>query len=138
MSSYVFLLLLAIFSLVAIKVEEWATISALGFDLEVPLLYLTHRVLYAIARWVLFVIAALCSVVAVIPWYVGIVATCMVAMAANVIAHRLAFNTFRRIHRFLAETESDPSERAGMDAGARITNAELKARLLLVRKHRSQ
>lgn len=136
MSGTTFLALLALYAFVAMKVEEWTTISLLGFKLKTPLLYLDHPGAYVLTRWTLFTVVAIASFnTQDLPWYAGIGALFLVAFSVDFIAHRRAFNSFRRVYRYLAEAESDPNELADIEAGARITNSELKARLALARKY---
>lgn len=136
MSASLFLVLLLIYAIVAVKVEEWTTIFLLGFRIETPQGFLARPGIYIFLRRALFVSAILAAITtSAFPWYVGFLALVAIACIAILIGRKLAYNNFRRVHRFLAEDETDPKELAAIEAGARLTDKELKARLVLAKKY---
>lgn len=134
MPDIVFLLLVALYAGVAMKVREWVTISLLGFKLETPQLFLEQPWAYGLVRVLLFLVtAAIAFAIASAPWYAGIAALVVVDVAANLVGRRKAYATFRKLHLYLAESETDPQKKASLEAGARITDKELTARLNLLK-----
>lgn len=144
MSEALFVALAAVYAVVAIKVDQWFTISRLGFKTETPQLFLTNSRLYHRTRILLFAGAVITLFFApAIPWYVGIAGLSAVWLGAFWIGRKFAFNTYRQIHREMIEYEdnvkvNDPAEyaqilgeedsstrRAELEKSVRITDREL-------------
>ena len=144
MAEALFVTLVALYAIVAVKVDQWFTISRLGFKSYTPQLFLNNPRIYQVTRMVLFGAAGIALfVTTAIPWYFGVIALAVVWLGAFWIGRRAAFNTYRQIHREMIEYEdavkvSDPSEyarildgvapsarRAELEEGARRTDQEL-------------
>ncbi len=54
-----FILLVTVYGLVAVKVDQWYTISRLGFKMETPQLFLTNSQGYHNIRIMLFTLAGI-------------------------------------------------------------------------------
>lgn len=144
MAEAFFLVLVILYALVTIKVDQWFTISRLGFKTETPVRFFMYPSGFQSLRIVLFIFTVMPIIdLKVIPWYVGVLILAVVSLAAILIGHKLAFNDYRRIHRELIAHEenlkvSDPSEyarflgdedptahRVELEQGARRTAREL-------------
>lgn len=118
-----FLVLVAIYALVAIKVDQWSTISRLGFKSYTPFFFLRNPRAYHVTRIVLFVAAVMTLLfTTAIRWYVGGIVLAVAWLGAFWIGRKLAFNTYRQIHREMIAYEealkvADPSEYAQIIAG---------------------
>ncbi|MEI7678346.1 MAG: hypothetical protein WCK07_03025 [Betaproteobacteria bacterium] len=148
MTEFLFVILTVVYAVVAIKVDQWSTISYLGFKTETPQLFLSNPSLYHRTRILLFsaTVAALFLAHA-IPWYLGAAGLAGVWLGAFWIGRSLGLSDFRRIHREMIEYDndlkvSDPDEYARqvaedgqasrlaeLEKGARITNQELLERI---------
>lgn len=148
MDGGLFVALVLAYAIVAIKVDQWFTISCLGFKSETPQLFLTNPKLYQGVRILLFAAAVVTLFYARnIPWYLGAAVLAVVWLGAFWIGRILAFADFRRIHREMMEYDenlknSDPEEYArqvaeggpasrlaDLEQGARISNQELYERV---------
>lgn len=144
MAEAIFVALVAVYAVVAIKVDEWFTISRLGFKTETPQLFLTNSQLYHRARILLFAGAVISLFFALaIPWYVGVVGLFAVWLGAFWIGRKLAFNRYRQVCREMIEDgdnlkindpaaysemygqENSSIRRAELERGVRITDREL-------------
>ncbi|MEX2327626.1 MAG: hypothetical protein WD558_07830 [Pseudomonadales bacterium] len=153
MADYLFWFLIALYALVAVKVDQWFTISRLGFKTETPILFLTNPKAYHWTRMLLFgaAIAALLFA-SNLALYSGAVALVAVWLGAFWIGRKMAFSAYRRIHREMIADEEDmkvldPEEyermfagedpvvhRAYLEKGARMTDRELIERIERVMK----
>lgn len=148
MSDALLVPLIAIYSFVAIKVDQWQTISMLGFKTETPQLFLQSPRLYHMVRIALFACAAVAAFFATgITRYISLAALAATWIGAFWLGRKLAFNTYRRIHRETIAYEekikvTDPAEyarlidgknpqarRAELETGARIADAEVIERV---------
>lgn len=144
MADVLFWVLIALYAVIATKVDQWFTISRLGFKTAAPQGFLEHPRLYHRARIALFVGSVIALAFAsAVSWYVGIVVLAAVWLGAFRIGRKLAFRTYRQVHREMIYYESDlkgkdPEEysrilqgedptahRAELEKGARITDKEL-------------
>ena len=136
MPTVVFVLLLLFYGLHSVKVVQFSTIFALGFKIETSRAFLEHRGLYMLSRWALFLAVAISAFVTKWPpWYGGIAMLLLLSFVASIIGCRLAFNSWRRIHAYLAQDETDPDELASLQAGAHMADSELRARLAATKRH---
>lgn len=134
MPDIVFLFLVVLYAWVATKVREWVTISLLGFKLETPQLFLERPWVYGLVRALLFLVTtATAFAIASAPWYAGVALIVVVDVTASLVGRKKAYATFRKLHQYLAEHETDAEKKASLEAGARITDKELTARLNLLR-----
>jgi hypothetical protein len=145
--------LAALYAVVAVKVDQWYTISSLGFKSETPELFLSHPKFYHWTR--IFLFAATVAVwffTRPIQWYVGVVGLSGIWLCAFWIGRNLGFADFRRVHREIIEDDknlkiSDPAEYARkaavedpalrlaeLERGARTTNGELIERIQRLHK----
>lgn len=144
MTDALFLVLIALYAVVATKVDQWFTISRLGFKSYTPQGFIERPGLYHKTRVALFASSAVALIFAIaVPWYFGAVALAVVGLGAFWVGRKLAFSTYRQIHRELIEYESDlkmkdPEEyarlmqgedpatrRAALEKDARMTDEEL-------------
>src|SRR5215467_2534263 len=80
------------------KVDQWVTISMLGFKLEVPQGFLEHPRTYDAIRFVLLAAAAACLfVTSFVPWYVGVAILAGAWFATTWIGQRRAFTVYRAV-----------------------------------------
>jgi hypothetical protein len=148
MAEAIFVVLAAVHAVVAIKVDQWSTISRLGFKMETPVLFMSNPRLYHRIRIFLFVAAVAALFFArTIPWYLGAAGLAAVWLGAFWVGRNLGFADFRRVHREMIEYDnnlkvSNPAEYARqvaeegpashlaeLEKGARITNEELLERV---------
>jgi len=144
MAEAIFAALVVLCAMVAIKVDQWYIISRLGFKSYTPLLFLESPRTYYAVSFALFAAALIALFFSTaISLYVGVVVLGAVWLGAFWIGRKIAFNTYRQIHREMIEYEdtlrvSDPSEyariveradpsarRAELEEGARKTDREL-------------
>lgn len=148
MDDELFWILTAAYAVVAIKVDQWFTISRLGFKTETPQLFLTNPKAYHWVRMLLLAasVAALFFSSTVL-WYWGAAVLGALWLGAFWIGRKMAFRAYRRIHREMSEYEeslkgSDSSEyegvvsgedpatrRAELEKGAHMTDQELVERV---------
>src|SRR2546428_778590 len=82
------------------KVDEWITISTLGFGLEVPQGFLDRPRRYDFIRVVLLALAAACLLGTTrVPWFVGLGVLAVAWFSTTWLGQRRAFATYRRICR---------------------------------------
>ncbi|MDO8263199.1 MAG: hypothetical protein Q7T21_08225 [Gallionella sp.] len=148
MADTVLAALVVMYAVVAIKVDQWYTISRLGFKSETPQLFLQSPRLYHMMRMALFACAIAASFFAtIISWYIVLVVLAATWHGAFWLGRKFAFNTYRQIHREMIAYEeaikvTDPAEyarlvegedpearRSKLERGTRITDAELVERV---------
>ena len=140
--------LVFLYAFVAIKVDQWQTISILGFKSETPELFLRSPRAFHTVRILLFLCALAASYLAKgLAGYISFVALAATWLGAFWIGRKLAFNSYRKIYREMIEYDeqtkaSDPAEyarmtegedprvrRADLEAGTRISDTELIAKV---------
>lgn len=121
-----FVVLIVLYALAAAKVDEWITISALGFKMETPLLFLQKPKLYDIARSLLFLGALVTSFgMTAIHWYTGLGILAIVWLAAGWVGRKKAFNNYRHIlHEMIASADT-PEEKSQYGVASKKTDQEL-------------
>lgn len=148
MADTLFLVFAVMYAVVAIKVDQWQTISMLGFKSETPQMFLQSPRIYHQTRVALFTGAVVASYFATtIPWYIALGIVAATWFGGFWLGRKFAFNTFRQVHRDLISYEesiknSDPNEyallihgedpethRAELEAGARISEEKLLERI---------
>ena len=148
MAEPLFVTLVVMYAVVAIKVDEWFTISRLGFKTETPQLFLTNSRLYHRTRILLFAGAVIALFFApAIPWYFGAAGLFTVWLGAFWIGRKFAFNKYRQVYREMIEDgdnlkinnptaysemygdEDTSLRRAELERGTRITDRELVERV---------
>ena len=130
MSDLIFFSLVTLYAWVAMKVREWVIISLLGFKWETPQGFMDQPWMYGLVRMALFLVAVgTAFTINSLPWYVGVCILAVANFVASLVGRKRAYATFRRLHLYLAQGETDPQERASLEADARVTDKELTARL---------
>jgi hypothetical protein len=148
MSDVVLVVLIVMYAVVAISFDRWHTLWMLGFKSETPMLFFENPGIYRITRIVLFALAVVASFFAKnIALHTGLGALAATWLSAFWLGRKLAFNRYREIHRELIAFDermktTDPAKyardlygkdpqvhRAELDAGARISEADLIARV---------
>ena len=147
-----FVVLSVIYAEVAIKVDEWSTLSSLGMKIETPELFMSNESRYHRIR-IFLLIAAVTALffTNTVPLYLGAAGLAAAWFTAPWIGRHLAFTHVRRVGREMVEElnnlkVSDPTEYARQvaDDGSashlaewekevHITNQELSERLKKLR-----
>lgn len=125
MFEIIFIILVSLYILVAIKIEEWITISALGFRIETPEMFLTHPEVYDVVRAVLFLLAVVTLFLISIKILSGVILA-VAWIGAGWIGRIKAFNNYRFILREMMSTAENEHERAEYYASSQKTNQELR------------
>jgi len=126
MAEFIFLVFVVLYLVVSSKVDEWITISALGFKSATPMLFLQKPRVYDIIRSILFLIAvAMCFVMTSIPWYVGLIILAVVWFWAGSIGRKNAFKSYRRSCLEMIEFAETPEQKAGYEKMANKSDQEL-------------
>lgn len=126
MIDIVFIALLLAYLAIGIKVDQWITISLLGFKSETPLIFLKSPHILVRVRIGVFIAAAATLWGITFPWYLGGGALAVAWFTTAPIGQRLAFNDFRRICQELAETAETVDEKSYALVSSRKTNPELR------------
>jgi hypothetical protein len=126
MFEFAFLVLVVLYTLVATKVDEWITISALGFKIETPLMFLQKPRFYDVVRSALFLGAIATTVgMSTIPWFMGLGILALVWLGAGWVGRKKAFKNYRRILLEMVEQAETPKEKAELEAASKKTDQEL-------------
>ena len=131
MFDLLFVALLVLYLWFGAKVDEWTTISILGFKLETPQGFLEHSRAYSRIRSALFLLA-IASVYGLqyFSWYIGVAGLFGAWFATTWLGQRMAFNTYRRRWREGLKDADSESDRAFAEAESQKTNAELREHVL--------
>ena len=120
------IILALLYAVVSIKVDEWITISALGFKTETPMMFLQNPKLYEVVRSVLFLGAVVsCFGMKALSWYVGLIALAVIWLTAGSIGRKKAFARYRQVLKEMVEFAETPEEKEKYDTASRKTNEEL-------------
>ena len=126
MYDVLFFTLVVLYAIVSVKVDEWITISALGFKLETPLYFLSKPRYYDIVRSALFLVAILASFgLSAIPWFSGFFILAIIWLGASWIGRRKAVNNYRRILREMMDNAENAEEKAEYEMRSKQTDREL-------------
>ena len=126
MVEFMLFVLTFLYLVVSAKVDEWITISALGFKSATPLLFLQKPKVYDFVRSVLFLLAvATCFFMTSIPWYVGLIILGVVWLWAGSIGRRKAFKSYRLILLQMVETAETPEQKAEYEEMLKKSDQEL-------------
>jgi len=121
-----FFILVVLYTLVSVKVDEWITISALGFKSETPMQFLQKPRLYDIVRSALFLAAIATSFgMMAVPWYIGFVILVVMWLAAGSIGRKKAFNKYRKILQEMMVYAESHEEQAEYEKASKKTDQEL-------------
>ena len=124
MYDVIFFVLISLYIVVSIKVDEWITISALGFRMETPEMFLKHPRAYDIVRSALF-LCAVAMFFAMSTRYVGGVTLALAWLGAGWIGRKKALNSYRRILGEMMDSAENDKEKAEYEAASKKTNQEL-------------
>ena len=120
------LITLLLYGLLSAKVDEWITISVLGFRSETPRLFLESPKSYDIARSVLFIITLVSSFgMTSVPWYVGLATLVIVWLLAGSVGRKKAYSNYRNILREMIPLADTPEQRKQYEDGAVLSDREL-------------
>jgi hypothetical protein len=112
------------------KVDQWVTISTLGFKLETPQRFLENPRIYDVIRSVLFLTACVCLLgTELIHWYMGAGILAAAWLATTWIGQRIAFSTYRQIWQEGVDEATTPEEKAPCVIEAKRSNSELRNRI---------
>jgi hypothetical protein len=134
MTDIAFIVFLLLYLVVGIRVDQWITISLLGFKMATPLQFLKNPRVYDYARIAVFVVATATLLNVSFPWYFGAGALAAAWFITTWIGQRLAFNEYRRICQHLADTAETTDERSSALQSARKTNSELRDMAMMMNK----
>jgi|TARA_B110000208_G_C11331926_1_gene270302 hypothetical protein len=122
----VLILCIVVYVLVSVKVDEWITISALGFKSETPMRFIQNPRFYDVIRSSLFIGAvALSFITQDISWYVGLIVLAVVWLMAGSIGRKKAYSSYRRILREMMASAETTDDRVEYEAASEKTNEEL-------------
>ena len=126
MFEFTFIILAVLYALLSIKIDEWITISALGFSSETPRLFLETPRFYDVLRTILFLsTVGACFGLTEVPWYAGIGVLILVWMVVGLIGRNKAFNNYRKILREIAASAETPEDASRYELSSRKTDKEL-------------
>ncbi len=130
-----FLIFLSLYLVVGIKIDQWTTISLLGFKFQTPQLFMINPRIYNVVRWLIFVATVACIFGITFAWYFGAGALLIAWFATTWIGQRLAFNRFRAVCLEVAEHAETEENRTDALESARKSNAELRDMAILMNKY---
>ena len=131
MSDIVFLALLALYIWYSAKVDEWVTISSLGFSLEAPQGFLENPSRYNHIGLIILA-ACIASLLAVdrIPWYAGLLLVAVAWFATTAIGQRRAFDTYRRRCNEALQEETSAEKKEFFEAESKKSNTDIRDLLI--------
>ena len=122
----VFIALVVIYTVVAAKVDEWITISALGFRLETPEMFLRSPRRYDVVRAALFIGAiAILFGTSAMSWYMGTGILGVAWLGAGWIGRKRAFKIYRRELREIMNETDSAGAKAEFEAALKKSDQEL-------------
>ena len=125
-----FVFFLILYFALAAKVDEWITITRLGFSIETPQGFMDHPRWYDAIRSLFFLAAgAVLYDTRFIPWYIGLGILAIVWLAAGWVGQGRAFETYRKMWRDAPLDPETPADKAFREAESSKADAELRARL---------
>ncbi len=124
MYDVIFFALVSLYIVVSVKVDEWITISALGFKIETPEVFLKHPRAYDFVRSALFLCAIAMFFVMSIR-YVGGVTLALAWLGVGWIGRRKAFNNYRQILGEMMDIAENDEEKTEYEAASKKTDQEL-------------
>lgn len=115
-----------LYAVVSAKVDEWITISVLGFKCETPMRFLQNPTIYYVVRSILFLgAAASCFGMKAVPWYAGLIVLAVIWLIAGIIGRKKAFATYRQALREMIEFAETSEEKKEYEEASRKTDEEL-------------
>ncbi len=126
MAEFFFVLLALLYTVVSVKIDEWITISALGFKSETPLMFLKWPRLYDVVRFALLLLAVMVALaMEELPWYMGLVVLGAAWLGAGWIGRKKAFKNYRQILQQMMHSAEAPDEKHQYEAESKKTDEEL-------------
>lgn len=126
MEEIVFIIFIVLYFLLAAKIDEWYTISALGFKSATPEMFLRKPWRYSIVRSALFLATiGISFFTTLVPWYICLVVLAIVWFVAGVVGRIRASNKYRLILHEMIEYCDSPEQRAELEAKSNKTDKEL-------------
>jgi hypothetical protein len=121
-----FLIISVLYARIAVQVDTWITISALGFKSETPLMFLQNPRFFDFVKSILFLGAiALSFGFTEIQWYFGLIILVVIWLIAGSIGRKRAYSLYRQILKEMMETAETAEQRAEYEAASKKTNEEL-------------
>ena len=130
----IFVLLLALYFVVGVKIDQWITCSLIGLRLETPLYFMTRPRIYDVVRMTIFAATTVSLAAVTFPWYFGLAALASAWFATTWIGQTLAFNSYRKVAKYLADTSETEEERATYLEDVKKSNAELRDMAMFMNK----
>ena len=132
----IFTIFLIIYTIIAIKVKQWITISALGFRSETPQYFFSYPIIYILIRSIFFLFA-LCSIflIQAFPWYIGLIILIIIWFSAGWIGRKRAFKDYRRILREMIDYAESDEEKYEYKKEMIKTDIELIQSMNLIKKY---
>jgi len=126
MAEIVFIVFVVLYALLAVKVDEWYTISALGFKIATPMMFLKKPWMYSVIRSALFLATVgITFFITFVPWYISLVILAVVWFVAGVVGRIKAFNKYRQILHEMMEDSDSPDRRTELEILLNKTDKEL-------------
>ena len=135
MIDLIFLVFLSLYLFVGINIDQWITISLLGFKLQTPEFFMTNPRTYDVVRGLILAATAACLFGVTFAWYFGAGALLVAWFTTTWIGQRLAFNTYRTVWLELAEHAETEDDRTSALEYARKSNTELRDMVMLMHKY---
>ena len=133
----IFVISLTIYTIIAIKVNQWITISALGFPSETPEVFLRNPNAYNLVMSIFFLLALGSMFLAhAFPWYIGLFALLIIWLGAGWIGRKKAFKDYRRTLCEMIEHAESDEEKSDYEKAMNKTHKELIDRVQLFMKYR--
>ncbi len=127
MFEIIFAILTVIYIIIAIKVDQWITISALGFKSETPAAFLRSPGIYNVVRSVFFIAAASSTfLIKTFPGYIGLLVLLVIWLVARLLGRRLAFNQYRYIMSEMENCTETKKEKSELIKEVRKSDQELQ------------
>ena len=124
MYDVIFFAMVSLYIVVSAKVDEWITISALGFKIETPEMFLRYPRAYGVVRSALF-LCAIAMFFAMSTRYVGGVTLVLAWLGAGWIGRRKALRNYRRILGEMMDSAENDEERVEYETALKKTDQEL-------------
>jgi len=127
MIDILFMILISAYLWFSIKIENWMTITYLGFPEETPLLYLKHSRIYTFIRALIFVLSIILSFfMTFIPWILCFLIVALFWVLSGKIGRDKAFNTYREIFTEAAITEENSDKKNDFIKESKKSNHEIQ------------
>jgi hypothetical protein len=130
MLTIVFIVVLSLYCIVAIKVDYWITIKLLSFPLACPEAFLRNEGPYHWAVRLLFAASAISGYFSAIPLYITIPLLVVVWISSGSIGHAKAYFKYRSELIDMAHHETDLAKKTEYIALSQKTNQQLAQEVL--------